>query len=106
MTVGSPALILTGAPARLLSNRHAARSGSTIMNFGRAAPRLVPRVAPRVRLMFAATGLGPYFGQAVHFKHFAPEKVSCALVPKTIPLGCGEASRLAGPVISALTGVR
>jgi GST-like protein len=24
-------------------------------------------------LMFAATGLGPYCGQAVHFRHFAPE---------------------------------
>ncbi len=29
-------------------------------------------------LMFVATGIGPYFGQAVHFKHFAPEKVSYA----------------------------
>ncbi|WP_158817072.1 glutathione S-transferase family protein [Methylocapsa sp. S129] len=26
-------------------------------------------------LMLAATGLGPFCGQAVHFKHFAPEKV-------------------------------
>ncbi|MEP7058751.1 MAG: glutathione S-transferase family protein, partial [Caldimonas sp.] len=24
-------------------------------------------------LMFVATGIGPYSGQAVHFKHFAPE---------------------------------
>ena len=24
-------------------------------------------------LMFVATGIGPYCGQAVHFKHFAPE---------------------------------
>jgi GSH-dependent disulfide-bond oxidoreductase len=29
-------------------------------------------------LMFAATGVGPFFGQAVHFKHFAPEKVDYA----------------------------
>src|SRR5690349_18705036 len=29
-------------------------------------------------LMFAATGVGPYSGQAVHFKHFAPEKVDYA----------------------------
>jgi GSH-dependent disulfide-bond oxidoreductase len=29
-------------------------------------------------LMFVATGLGPYCGQAVHFKHFAPEKVAYA----------------------------
>jgi GST-like protein len=30
-------------------------------------------------LMFAATGVGPFSGQAVHFKHFAPEKVPYAI---------------------------
>jgi GSH-dependent disulfide-bond oxidoreductase len=29
-------------------------------------------------LMFVATGVGPYAGQAVHFKHFSPEKLSYA----------------------------
>jgi GST-like protein len=29
-------------------------------------------------LMFAATGIGPFSGQAVHFKHFAPEKLPYA----------------------------
>ncbi|MDX2203662.1 MAG: glutathione S-transferase N-terminal domain-containing protein [Hyphomicrobiaceae bacterium] len=29
-------------------------------------------------LMFVATGIGPYGGQAVHFKHFAPEKIAYA----------------------------
>ena len=29
-------------------------------------------------LMFVASGVGPFFGQAVHFKHFAPEKVDYA----------------------------
>jgi len=29
-------------------------------------------------LMFVATGVGPYSGQAVHFKHFAPENVAYA----------------------------
>ena len=28
--------------------------------------------------MFVATGVGPFSGQAVHFKHFAPEKVEYA----------------------------
>jgi GST-like protein len=28
--------------------------------------------------MFVASGVGPFFGQAVHFKHFAPEKVDYA----------------------------
>src|SRR6476659_4793737 len=29
-------------------------------------------------LMLVATGVGPYSGQAVHFRHFAPEKVAYA----------------------------
>ena len=29
-------------------------------------------------LMFVATGVGPFSGQAVHFKHFAPERVAYA----------------------------
>jgi len=29
-------------------------------------------------LMFVATGIGPFCGQAVHFRHFAPEKVPYA----------------------------
>src|SRR5215470_1116662 len=29
-------------------------------------------------LMFIATGLGPYSGQAVHFKHFAPKELDYA----------------------------
>jgi GSH-dependent disulfide-bond oxidoreductase len=29
-------------------------------------------------LMFVATGVGPFSGQAVHFKHFSPEKVAYA----------------------------
>jgi len=30
-------------------------------------------------LMFVATGIGPYSGQAVHFKHHAPEKLAYAI---------------------------
>ena len=30
-------------------------------------------------LMFIATGIGPYFGQAVHFQHAAPEKLPYAI---------------------------
>jgi GST-like protein len=29
-------------------------------------------------LMFIASGVGPYSGQAVHFKHFSPEKIAYA----------------------------
>jgi GST-like protein len=41
--------------------------------------RFVPQNTPQARaamyswLRFVATGIGPYSGQAVHFKHFAPE---------------------------------
>ena len=30
-------------------------------------------------LMFVATGVGPFCGQAVHFKHYAPEKIPYAI---------------------------
>lgn len=41
--------------------------------------KFLPAATPAARaemyswLMFVATGIGPYCGQAVHFKHFAPE---------------------------------
>jgi GST-like protein len=44
--------------------------------------QFLPPVAKRGEmlswLMFVATGVGPFAGQAVHFKHFAPEKVAYA----------------------------
>jgi GST-like protein len=30
-------------------------------------------------MMFVASGIGPYAGQSVHFKHFAPEKIDYAI---------------------------
>lgn len=39
---------------------------------------LVNRGALLSWLMFVATGVGPFSGQAVHFKHFSPEKVPYA----------------------------
>jgi len=47
--------------------------------------RFLPRNEPEVRaqmyswLMFIATGLGPFSGQAVHFRHFAPAPQDYAL---------------------------
>ena len=38
-----------------------------------------PRAALLSWLMFAATGVGPFSGQAAHFKHFAPEPMPYAL---------------------------
>ncbi len=47
--------------------------------------KFLPRNQPEVRaqmyswLMFIATGIGPFSGQAVHFRHFAPEPKTYAL---------------------------
>jgi GST-like protein len=30
-------------------------------------------------MFFVSSGVGPYFGQAVHFKNYAPEKISYAI---------------------------
>ena len=45
----------------------------------------LPENTPKARgamlswLMFVASGIGPYSGQAVHFQHFAPEKLPYAI---------------------------
>jgi len=47
--------------------------------------QFLPENTPKARgellswLMFIATGIGPYSGQAVHFKHFAPKGLDYAL---------------------------
>ena len=41
--------------------------------YQRFLPAAADRAATLSWLMFAATGLGPYSGQAVHFRHYAPE---------------------------------
>jgi GSH-dependent disulfide-bond oxidoreductase len=47
---------------------------------GKFLPPATPanRAALLSWLMFVATGVGPFSGQAVHFKHFSPEKVPYA----------------------------
>ena len=45
---------------------------------GRFLPPAPERAALLSWLMFVATGIGPFSGQAVHFRHFAPEKVPYA----------------------------
>src|SRR5499427_536157 len=47
---------------------------------GKFLPANTPanRAATLSWLMFIATGLGPYSGQAVHFKHFAPKELDYA----------------------------
>lgn len=52
-------------------------------------------------LMFVATGVGPYSGQAVHFRHFAPEKVPYGVERYTF-----EAKRHFGILDAHLAGQR
>ncbi|SAL39998.1 glutathione S-transferase family protein [Caballeronia telluris] len=53
-------------------------SNAILLYLAEKTGRFLPSNAPEQRaqmyswLMFVATGIGPYSGQAVHFKHFAP----------------------------------
>ena len=54
-------------------------SNAILLYLAEKTGKFLPPNTPKVRgeffswLMFVATGIGPYSGQAVHFKHFAPE---------------------------------
>jgi len=54
-------------------------SNAILLYLAEKTGRFLPASTPVARgelfswLMFVATGIGPYSGQAVHFKHFAPE---------------------------------
>ena len=54
-------------------------SNAIMLYLGEKIGKFMPANTPKAHaelyswLMFVATGIGPYCGQAVHFKHFAPE---------------------------------
>jgi GST-like protein len=54
-------------------------SSAIMLYLAEKTGRFLPQNTPKTRgellswLMFIASGIGPYSGQAVHFKHFAPE---------------------------------
>ena len=54
-------------------------SNAILLYLAEKTGRFLPANTPQARgdmlswLMFVATGIGPYSGQAVHFKHFAPD---------------------------------
>ena len=54
-------------------------SNAILLYLGQKTGQCMPDDTPVLRgellswLMFVATGIGPYSGQAVHFRHFAPE---------------------------------
>ncbi len=57
-------------------------SNAILLYLAEKTGKFLPKPAQRGELlswlMFAATGVGPFSGQAVHFRHFAPEKVPYA----------------------------
>ena len=54
-------------------------SNAILLYLGEKTGRFMPADTPKARaemlswLMFVASGVGPYSGQAVHFRHYAPE---------------------------------
>ena len=60
-------------------------SNATVLYLPEKTGRFLPADTPAARgemvswLMFVASGIGPYSGQSVHFRHFAPEPKACAV---------------------------
>jgi GST-like protein len=54
-------------------------SNAILLYLGEKTGQFMPETTPAARgqllswMMFIASGVGPYSGQAVHFRHFAPE---------------------------------
>lgn len=59
-------------------------SNAILLYLAEKTGKFLPANSPAVRgeflswLMFVATGVGPFSGQAVHFRHFAPEQIAYA----------------------------
>ncbi|MGX5736600.1 glutathione S-transferase family protein [Bosea thiooxidans] len=60
-------------------------SNAILLYLAEKTGKFLPEDTPKARgemlswLMFVATGIGPYCGQAVHFSRFAPEKIPYAI---------------------------
>ena len=60
-------------------------SNAILLYLAEKPGKFLPQDTPKARgemlswLMFVATGIGPYCGQAVHFSRFAPEKIPYAI---------------------------
>jgi GST-like protein len=60
-------------------------SNAILLYLAEKTGQFLPENTPKARgemlswLMFVATGIGPYCGQAVHFSRFAPEKIPYAI---------------------------
>ena len=59
-------------------------SNAILLYLAERTGKFLPENTPKVRsellswLMFVASGVGPFSGQSVHFRHYAPEKISYA----------------------------
>jgi GSH-dependent disulfide-bond oxidoreductase len=60
-------------------------SNAILLYLAEKTGQFLPEDTPAARgqmlswLMFIASGIGPFSGQAVHFKHYAPEKIDYAI---------------------------
>src|SRR5229473_380004 len=60
-------------------------SNAILLYLAEKTGKFLPPHTPKARaemyswIMFVATGIGPYSGQAVHFKHFAPDPKTYAV---------------------------
>lgn len=60
-------------------------SNAILLYLGEKTGQFMPAATPEARapmhawLMFVASGIGPYCGQLIHFKHYAPEKLAYAI---------------------------
>ena len=59
-------------------------SNAILLYLAEKSGKFLPAQTPKAKgellswLMFVATGVGPFCGQAVHFRHFSPEKIPYA----------------------------
>jgi GSH-dependent disulfide-bond oxidoreductase len=82
-------------------------SNAILLYLAEKSGKFLPADTPKARgemlswLMFVASGIGPYSGQAVHFQHHAPEKLPYAINRYTF-----EAERHFGIVDQRLASMR